>query len=59
VPEQALYPARSGTQVELRIVFTAPNEPGIYRSAWQAHDPEGQPFGDQFFIEIVVEALAP
>ena len=54
-PEQALYPARSGTRATLRIVFKAPTEPGSYRSAWQAFDPQGEPFGDPFFIEIKVE----
>jgi hypothetical protein len=54
-PEQALFPARSGSQVELRILFTAPQEPGTYRSAWQARDPHGQPFGDEVFIEVVVQ----
>jgi hypothetical protein len=54
-PEQALYPARSGTRATIRIVFKAPTEPGTYRSAWQAFDPQGEPFGDPFFIEIEVE----
>ncbi len=27
---------------------------GTYRSAWQAYDPDGLPFGDPFFIEIEV-----
>jgi hypothetical protein len=36
------------------MVFTAPSEAGTYRSAWQAHDPSGEPFGDLFFIEFVV-----
>jgi hypothetical protein len=54
-PEQALYPARSGTQAMLRIIFTGPEEPGPYRSAWQAYDPGGEPFGDPFFIEVVVQ----
>jgi len=53
-PEKALFPARSGTQVEIRILFTAPQEPATYRSAWQAHDPQGKIFGDPIFIEIVV-----
>ena len=53
-PESALFPARSGTQVEIRILFTAPQEPATYRSAWQAHDPQGKIFGDPIFIEIVV-----
>lgn len=57
--EQALYPARSGTQFTLQIIFTAPKEPGTYRSAWQAYDPQGQPFGDPFFVEIQVAAGSP
>jgi hypothetical protein len=52
--EQALYPARSGTQAVIRIQFTAPSEGGTYRSAWQAYDPQGIPFGDPIFIEIAV-----
>jgi len=54
--EQALFPARSGSEAMIRMLFTAPTEPGTYRSAWQAHDQEGRLFGDPFFIEIVVEA---
>ena len=54
VPEQRLYPARSGSEVTIRIQFTAPEEAGTYRSAWQAYDPEDRPFGDPFFIEVVV-----
>ncbi len=53
--QQALVPALSGTQVDIRMVFIAPKEPGNYRSAWQAYDPQDQPFGDPFFIDIVVE----
>jgi len=54
VPEQRLYPARSGSETTIRIQFTAPDEAGTYRSAWQAYDPEDRPFGDPFFIEVVV-----
>jgi Ig-like domain from next to BRCA1 gene len=54
--EQALYPARSGSQATIRIVFKAPQEPGTYRSAWQAFNAQGTPFGDPFFIEISVTA---
>jgi hypothetical protein len=59
--EQALYPARSGTQAPIRLVFTAPTEVGEYRSAWQAYDPSGQPFGETVFIDIVVipENISP
>lgn len=52
--EQALYPARGGAQAVIRIVFSAPLEPGAYRSAWQAHTPRGQPFGDVFYLAITV-----
>lgn len=53
--EQALYPARSGSQVVLQIIFQAPTDPGSYRSAWQAYNSDGQPFGDPFFIDIMVK----
>ncbi|GAB4505861.1 MAG: hypothetical protein Fur0043_28620 [Anaerolineales bacterium] len=52
--EQALYPARAGMQVTLRISFTAPTTPGTYKTAWQAFDPQGEAFGDAIFMEIVV-----
>ncbi|RPI34879.1 MAG: hypothetical protein EHM70_01465, partial [Chloroflexota bacterium] len=52
--EQTLYPARSGTSAVIRIQFTAPSDPGAYRSAWQAYNPSGEPFGDPFFIDIIV-----
>lgn len=53
--EQALYPARSGSNAVLRIVFQAPKDAGKYRSAWQAYNPDGQPFGDPIFIDIQVK----
>ena len=53
-PEQALFPARSGAEVVIRLVFIAPDEPGLYRSAWQAINPNGEAFGELIFIEIIV-----
>ncbi|BAJ62187.1 hypothetical protein ANT_01530 [Anaerolinea thermophila UNI-1] len=53
--EQALFPARSGNKAIIQVVFQAPAEPGQYRSAWQAYNAEGQPFGDVIFIDIVVK----
>jgi len=53
--EQALYPGRSGTQVSIRLVFTAPDEPGAYRSAWQAYNDLNEAFGDPIFIDIIVQ----
>jgi hypothetical protein len=54
-PEQALYPARAGIQATLQIIFIAPLEIGEYLSEWQAFDAKGIPFGDAFFIKIVVQ----
>ena len=54
--EQALYPARAGTQATLRILFTAPAIEDTYESAWQAAGPDGNVFGDLIFIKIVVSA---
>jgi len=56
--EQALYPARAGSQATISINFTAPSEPGTYNTAWQAIDPNGEPFGDAVFMEIIVQAEA-
>jgi hypothetical protein len=56
--EQALFPARAGSQATIRIIFTAPSEPGSYTTAWQATDPDGQPFGDPVFMEIIVQTEA-
>ena len=52
--EQALYPARSGTQAIIRILLIAPIEPGAYHSAWQAYDPTGNPFGDIIYVSFVI-----
>jgi hypothetical protein len=56
--EQALFPARAGNQATIRMVFTTPSEPGNYSTAWQAIDPNGQPFGDAVFMEIIVQVEA-
>lgn len=55
--QQALIPALSGTEVTIRMIFIAPEESGNFRSAWQAYDPQDIPFGDPFFIDIVVAEL--
>jgi len=53
--EQALFPARSGSDAEIRILFTAPIQPGVYNSSWQAYEPDGEPFGELFFMTIIVD----
>ncbi|HEY5730727.1 MAG TPA: NBR1-Ig-like domain-containing protein [Anaerolineales bacterium] len=52
--EVAMFPARSGTQITIQIIFTAPFEEGIYESAWQAIDPNGLAFGDPIYMRILV-----
>ncbi len=51
---QALYPARAGTQATIRILFTAPQQAGLYHSHWQATNPDGVTFGDAFYVQIAV-----
>jgi len=53
--EQATYPARAGTQATFQIIFTAPLNAGTYTSEWQVFDNSGIPFGDTFYIKIVVQ----
>lgn len=52
--KQALYPARSGTQAVIRLVFYAPETVGVLRSAWRAIDPNGIAFGDVIYIEVTI-----
>ncbi len=52
--EQSLYPAAAGAKATIQIIFTAPDKPGTYRSAWQAATPNGDPFGDEFYVEVAV-----
>ena len=57
-PEQSLFPARSDSEAAIRLVFTAPEETGSQRSAWQAFSPEGESFGDPIFIDVNVQPPA-
>ncbi len=52
---QSLFPARSGSAAVIRMLLTAPSQAGTYRSAWQAYNLADQPFGDPFYIEVVVK----
>jgi hypothetical protein len=49
-----LYPARAGTDAVLRVIFTAPEDPGEYVSQWQAESPDGFRFGEGVFLYVVV-----
>lgn len=55
IDRQALPEATPGQVVVITIQFTAPQQPGTYRSAWKAHDQTDQPFGVQIYVEIIVE----
>jgi hypothetical protein len=53
--EVMLYPAASGAEAIIEIEFTAPQFPGLYRTTWQAYDPDGKPFGQALYMEIIVQ----
>jgi hypothetical protein len=53
--KMALFPARAGTKTTLSITFTAPAQAGTYRTVWQATNPEGIPFGESIYMEIIVQ----
>ncbi len=53
--DQALYPARAGSTAVIRVELKAPQEPGTYRSAWQAYNGKDVAFGDPIYIEIKVK----
>ncbi|NTW08687.1 MAG: hypothetical protein HGA28_03870, partial [Anaerolineaceae bacterium] len=50
-----LIPALAGSKATIQINLLAPTVPGDYRSAWQAHGLDGQPFGDVIYLQIRVE----
>lgn len=55
VDEQALFPARGGSEAEITVIFEAPQQPGRYNSAWVAINPLGEEFGDVIFMDIIVD----
>ena len=54
--EQALYPAKAGSEAIIQISMTAPIAPGDYNGKWQLRDPKGKSFGEVLFIKIKVLA---
>jgi hypothetical protein len=54
--ELALYPAVAGGQATWQVPLVAPQEEGEYISRWQAQAPDGMPFGDEVYVQIVVDA---
>jgi len=53
--EQALFPARAGTQITLGIIFKAPTGSGSYLSVWQAFAPDGSAFKDTIDLQVIVQ----
>jgi len=53
--EQPLVNSKAGNQAVVKLDFTAPSDPGSYRSEWQAYTPNGEPFGDSLYLEIIVQ----
>ncbi len=51
---QDLVPAVNSMKAVIRLQITSPFEPGRFTSTWQAFDPQGNPFGEWFSVEIVV-----
>ncbi len=50
-----LYPARAGTRAVWQVIFLAPLIPGQYLSEWQAQTPDGTRFGEEVFVELIVQ----
>ena len=45
-----------GEEVDITLSFTAPKVAGKYKHVFQIANDKGKPFGDRFWIEIVVVA---
>jgi len=59
-PDSVAVPATSsGQEVDLRVVFTAPQTPGTYISRWQMQAPAGARFGTVATLSIVVRLPPP
>ncbi|MGF1503838.1 MAG: NBR1-Ig-like domain-containing protein, partial [Anaerolineae bacterium] len=44
----------AGEVAEIAVSFTAPTEPGTYRSRWQLRSPDGELFGTRPYVQGVV-----
>jgi len=52
-------PVPPGGEYDVEVELTAPAEPGQYEGRWQAHDPNGDPFGVLFWVLIKVPGASP
>ena len=52
--EQIMPIVVAGAPVEVTLGMRAPEASGSYRGAWRLFSPDGTPFGEQFYADIVV-----
>jgi next-to-BRCA1 protein 1 len=55
----ALYPARAGAVAVWQVAMSAPFEPGEHIGFWQASSPEGELFGEQVYLWVIVSTPTP
>ena len=53
--EVPLSPAAVGAETIIEINLVTPTEAGLYHTVWQAYTPDGTPFEQAIYVEIVVE----
>lgn len=58
LPTQIGATVQPGARVDVYVDLVAPQEPGTYKAFWQMEDAAGRPFGDQFWVQIVVPSPA-
>ncbi len=46
----------AGAMTDISVEMTAPTTPGTYKSVWQLQGPDGQRFGNQVYVQVVVPA---
>jgi len=57
--ERDLACVRAGDVIEISLELTAPSTPGTYEATWQVLDPGGNPFGDEFPLNLIVSDQEP
>ena len=53
--ETALYPAPAGAEAIIELNLITPTEAGPYHTVWQAYAPDGTPFEQAIYVDIVVQ----
>ena len=50
----AVPPTKPGLSADISVMFTAPQQPGVYQSQWELRNPAGEGFGPVLSAEIEV-----